>query len=67
MVPRRLLLIFTMLYKLFLLLTLRKYLFAGKKKGLPIKLGNSNTTQPAFIYSKLTIEAVEQGVKYVQS
>ena len=25
------------------------------------------TTQPAFTYSKLTIEALEQGVKYVQS
>ena len=25
------------------------------------------TTQPAFIYSKLTIETLEQGVKYVQS
>ena len=24
-------------------------------------------TQPAFTYSKLTIETLEQGVKYVQS
>ena len=24
-------------------------------------------TQPAFIFSKLTIETLEQGVKYVQS
>ena len=27
----------------------------------------SSTNQPAFTYSKLTIETLEQGVKYVQS
>ena len=26
-----------------------------------------STTQPAFTYSKLTVETLEQGVKYVQS
>ena len=25
------------------------------------------TTQPAFVFSRLTIETLEQGVKYVQS
>ena len=27
----------------------------------------SETTQPAFTWSKLTIETLEQGVKYAQS
>ena len=30
-------------------------------------LKKSRRTQPAFICSKLTIETLEQGVKYVQS
>ena len=28
---------------------------------------NADTAQPAFICSKLTIETLEEGVKYVQS
>ena len=28
---------------------------------------NADTAQPAFICSKVTIETLEQGVKYVQS
>ena len=28
---------------------------------------DTDTSQPAFICSKLTIETLEQGVKYVQS
>ena len=28
---------------------------------------NLTKTQPAFTYSKLTIETLEQGMKYVQS
>ena len=34
-------------------------------RGLNSKQGGS--TQPAFTCSKLTIETLEQGVKYVQS
>ena len=30
-------------------------------------LYSPSTTQPAFTYSKLTVETLEQGVKYVQS
>ena len=30
-------------------------------------MGISVASQPAFTYSKLTIEALEQGVNYVQS
>ena len=32
-----------------------------------IELQNKKNTQPAFTCSKLTIETLEQGVKYVQS
>ena len=32
-----------------------------------MKISTSDVTQPAFTCSKLTIETLEQGVKYVQS
>ena len=31
------------------------------------RLWKKDSTQPAFTYSNLTIETLEQGVKYVQS
>ena len=36
-------------------------------KNLNIQLEQKDLTQPAITCSKLTIETVEQGVKYVQS
>ena len=42
--------------------------FRGYKKTSVMKWVNLNVaTQPAFTCSKLTIETLEQGVKYVQS
>ena len=42
--------------------------FRGYKKTSGMKWVNLNVaTQPAFTCSKLTIETLEQGVKYVQS
>ena len=41
---------------MFLMLTLNKLMLAGKV-----------LTRPAFICSKLSVETLEQGVKYVQS
>ena len=35
--------------------------------GLPFNLKDSFKTQPAFTWSKLPKETLEQGVKYVQS
>ena len=51
----------------------RKYLFKVNNKCLSpqdyLLLGKllKELTQPAFTYSKLTIETLEQGMKYVQS
>ena len=37
------------------------------KKTHDISYCQAQTTQPATAYSKLTMKALEQGVKYVQS
>ena len=44
----------------------RKYAFHMFCKSI-IKHNKLSITQPAFTCSKLTIETLEQGVKYVQS
>ena len=38
-----------------------------KKSGQPGQMRLFKATQPAFTCSKLTIETLKQGVKYVQS
>ena len=43
---------------------IRKLVVVTSKKSLVI---TNETTQPAIACSKLTIETLEQGVKYVQS
>ena len=42
-------------------------IFNSSNFQLYLLTARSAVTQPAFNFSKLTIETVEQGVKYVQS
>ena len=39
----------------------------GSKLLLVVLINHNPSSQPAFTCSKLTIETLEQGVKYVQS
>ena len=41
--------------------------FATESETVKIRVGFIRTIQPAITYSNLTIETLEQGVKYVQS
>ena len=42
-------------------------IFALYWKSLPAKFKKGELSQPAFACSKLTVETLEQGMKYVQS
>ena len=57
------------LYHLFLLSTLNMWLQANFvfDRCTHVNLLDNITSQPTFTYPKLTIETLEQGVKYVQS
>ena len=45
----------------------RRYQPSTGNISMSLKLLNFHPSQPAFTCSKLTIEILEQGVKYVQS